>query len=94
LKLGEPEAHLLGAYGIFLFLVIASKPAIAQAQVRNIYLICDASCDAKALYRRCSDFQFLSAPDDVCQGVQAPAYARREGAILSAATLFSLNPPI
>jgi hypothetical protein len=34
LKLGEPEAHLLGAYGIFLFLVIASKPAIAKAQVR------------------------------------------------------------
>ena len=34
MKLGEPEAHLLGAYGIFLFLVIASKPAIAKAQVR------------------------------------------------------------
>ena len=25
---------MLGAYGIFLFLVIASKPAIAKAQVR------------------------------------------------------------
>ena len=34
MKLGEPEAHLLGAYGIFLFLVIATKPAITKAQVR------------------------------------------------------------
>jgi len=92
LKLGEPEAHLLGAYGIFLFLVIASEPAIAKAQVRINPVIARAEERGSIFIMTqghgrgvpgCSDFVFVSVPEHVCQSAQTPAYPGRQGAITS-----------